>query len=224
MTSKRTISATNEAGFNAADVKIVVFARLDFAGGVQRFHTEIGPKTATHPIYGAEVYTGLGDFGGIASDVKEATSGAPIGITLALTGVDSGLINTFLTDDYFRRDAEIMFGIEDTQGDLIDDPEIMFSGFMDKVDIVFTPGGGLATMQLESRGTNLLTASDLRFTDEELQIEFSGDLLGEYIYRMADLKLRWGDKDVFGSGIGGPGDNQDDGGRGDTPRGIPPGR
>ncbi len=200
--SKRTITATNEAGFLAANVKIVIFARLDFASGAQRFHTEVGPKTVTSAIYGSELYLGVGDFGGIGGDIKESIAGAPIKMTLALTGVDAGLINTFLTDDYFRREAEIMIGIEDDQGDMIDNPEVLFSGYMDKVDMVITPGGGQATMALESRGTNLLTSSDVRYTDEEKQAEVNGDLFGEYIYRMMDLVLRWGSKDVVQSGIG----------------------
>lgn len=201
MTSKRTISAANEAEFLTRGVKVVVFARLDFSSGVQRFHTEIGPKTAVHPIHGSESYTGIGDFGGISGEIKETISGAPVGITLALTGVKASLINTAMTDDYFRREAELMIGLEDEAGDLIDDPEILFSGYMDKVDIVFVKNSGQMTMALESRGTNLLTSSDLRFTDEDKQREVSGDLFGEYIFRMADLILRWGSNTVGGSGI-----------------------
>lgn len=201
MTSKRTISATNEAEFLTKEIKIVVFARLDFSSGVQRFHTEIGNKTATHPVFGAELYLGIGDFGGITGDVKESVSGAPIGITLALTGVDSSLINKAFTDDYFRRDADVMIGLEDETGALIDDPEILFSGFMDKIDIIFLKNKGQISLQLESRGTNLLTASDLRYTDEDKQRETSGDLFAEYIFRMSDLVLRWGSTTVGGSGI-----------------------
>ena len=206
MTSKRTISAANEAALLLGNTKEVVFARLDFGAGVQRFHTEIGPITATHPIYGAELYTGVGDFGGISGEVKESISGAPIGLKIAITGIKASLITTALTDDYFRRDAELMIGLEDEAGDLGDDPEILFSGFMDKVDISVVKGSGQMLMQLESRGTNLLTSSDWRYTDEDKQAEVPNDLFGEYIYRMADLQLRWGSQNVnTGSGGGGGG-------------------
>lgn len=201
MTSKRTISATNESEFLNKELKVVIFVRLDFSSGVQRFHTEIGPKTAVHPVHGSEIYTGIGDFGGIVGDVKESTSGAPIGMRIALTGVKASLINTALTDDYFRREAEMMIGLENEAGDLIDDPEILFSGYMDKIDISLVKNSGDMVLQLESRGTNLLTASDLLFTDEDKQREVSGDLFGEYIYRMTDLVLRWGSETVRGSGI-----------------------
>ncbi len=203
MSSKRRISTPNEAGTLAAVVKPVVFARLDFSTGVQRFHTEIGPKTAVHPTFGSESYTGIGDFGGLSSDVSETVSGAPTNLTLSLTGLDASLINISLTDDYFRRSAEIMLGLEDGAGAPLDDPEILFSGYMDKIDVVLSAGFAQLTLNLESRGTNLLTASDHRFNDETKQAEVTGDLMAEYVWRMADLKLTWGKLLVVGSGGGG---------------------
>lgn len=187
MTSRRAISSANETALNQPVVRIVVYARLAFASGVQRFHTEIGPKTATHPVFGSETYLGLGDFGGISNDVVESITGAPRALKLALTGVDSSLLSTAMTDDYFRRDVDIMIGIEDAAGDPIDDPEVLFSGFMDKVDI--TLGEQLSAMEMtcESRATKLLTTPDWRYTDEDKQIEVPGDLAAEYIYKMPEL-------------------------------------
>lgn len=193
MTSKRDIAAANETALLAQVVKMVYFVRMDFSSGVQRMHTEIGPKTATHPIHGAEVYTGIGDFGGITSAVIESVSKAPQTLQLSLTGVKASLITTALTDDYFRRDVEVMLGLEDTAGDLISDPEILFSGFMDTVNLTLDKDLGAMTLVCESRGTNFQRASDHRFSDEDKQVEVNGDLFAEYAYRMIDLQLRWGD-------------------------------
>lgn len=192
MTSKRTISAANETALLAQVVKMVYYVRLDFSGGVQRFHTEIGPKTAVHPIHGSEVYTGVGDFGGLSAELVESVSGAPKAVKITLTGIKASLITTIQTDDYFRRDIEIMIGLEDSAGDSIDDPEIVFSGFMDKPEIALNEGIGQITLTSESRGVNLLRASDHTFTDEDKQAEVSGDLLAEYVYRMTDLEIFWG--------------------------------
>lgn len=209
MTSKRQISAPNEAGFLDSHVKIVVFARLDFSSGVQRFHTEIGNKNAVHPIYGNEQYVGVGDFGGIGGEVKETVSGAPVRIDLVLSGIDATLISTALDDNYFRREAEIMIGLEDANGDLLDDPEILFSGYMDKIDMSASSGEASMTLALESRGTNFLNSSDLRVTDEDLQKENSGDLLFEYVYQMVDVQLNWGGKPAPGA-YGGAGAGGED--------------
>ena len=207
MTSKRDISTINEDRTLLPVVKPIIFARLDFSSGVQRFHTEIGPKTATHPVFGSEVYTGIGDFGGLSSSVKESVSAAPANLSISLTGLDAGLVNKTLVDDYFRRDADIMIGLEDVNGDLADDPEVLFAGYMDKVDIGMNQAFSAMTLSLESRGTNLLRASDLRFTDEDKQRDFSGDLMAEYIYRMADLKLNWGGHNSTLTGPYGPEQN-----------------
>lgn len=204
MSSKRTIAAANETALLAQVIKPVYFTRLDFSGGVARYHTEIGPKTAVHPVHGSEVYTGIGDFGGLSAAVVESVAGAPKSIQISLTGIKASVITTMLTDDYFRRDAEIMLGLEDDTGALIEDPEIIFSGFMDKADIVLNEGIGQITLTCESRGVNLLRSSDQRFTDEDKQAEISGDLLGEYIYRMPDLVLTWGTSTITIAGaVGG---------------------
>ena len=212
MTSKRNIDAANETATLAQLVKPVYFVRLDFSSGVERYHTEIGPTTATHPIYGAESYVGIGDFGGVDGEVVESVTGAPIAIKLSLTGVKSSMINMALVDDYYRRDAELMVGLEDETGDLIADPEIIFSGFMDQINISLNTSMGQMQLTCESRGTNLQRASDWRFTDEDKQIEVNGDLMGEYIYRMADLQLFWNDREFnspFGrSNPGEPRDNR----------------
>ncbi len=206
MTSKRSISATNETATLAQVIKPVLYARLDFSSGIQRLHTEIGPKTATHPIHGAEAYTGIGDFGGISSEVVESIIGAPQSLRISLTGVKSAFISDAMVDDYYRRDAEVMIGLEDGNGDSIDDPEILFSGFMDKVDISLTQGLAQMTLVCESRGTNLLRTPEQRYTDEDKQREVTGDLGGEYIFRMLDLSLLWGQTPVQGGVLGQPDD------------------
>ena len=193
MTSKRDISTANENALLARVVRPILFARLDFSSGVKRMHTEIGPRTAVHPVFGSESYTGIGDFGGIAGDVVESVSSAPKPLKLAITGVKSSLINDALVDDYFGRDAEIMMGFDDENGVLLDDPVILWSGFMDKVDITLGHSTGQMVLTCESRSIKLQGSSDLRFTDEDLQAAFPGDLGAEYVYRMMDLVLRWGD-------------------------------
>ncbi len=201
MTSKRNISALNEGALNARVVRPIMFLRLDFFTGVQRYHTEIGPRDAVHPIFGLETYTGIGDFGGITSNITESIAQAPQAVKFSLTGVKASLISDAFLDDYHRRDAEAMFGFDDENGDLIDDPVILWSGFMDKVDITLGDQTGEMTLTCESRATIGQQASDLRFSDEDLQAAVPGDLAGEYIFRMGDLVLSWGGDTLQQSGL-----------------------
>jgi hypothetical protein len=194
----RDISTDNVNALNSAVVRPILFARMDFSSGVKRFHTEIGPREAVHPIYGAETYLGIGAFGGITGDIKETISSAPESVSISLTGVDPDMIADATTDDYHRRDIELMFGFDDEQGELLDDPVIVWSGYMDHVVISLGQNTGELTLICESRGTNGRGRADLRFTDEDKQAANSGDLVAEYVYRMVDLVLRWGGGNVQG--------------------------
>ncbi len=208
MTSKRNITADNQTATLSRVVRPIMFARMAFSSGVQRLHTEIGPRTATHPIFGAEQYIGIGDFGGMTSDIKESISVAPESVSIAISGVSSVFVNIALDDDYYRRDIELMFGFDDPTGVLEDDPVIVYSGFMDSASISLGHGTAEITLSCESRATNLAKASDLRFSDEDKQAANSGDLAGEYIFRMSDLVLNWGGDTIqqqSGSGGGGGG-------------------
>lgn len=191
MTSKRDISATNETGWLAENTTPIMFVRLAFASGVKRYHTEVGDLTATTE-YGAEVYEGIGDFGGLSSDIVESVSTAAQAVQITLSATKSALVNTALTDDYFRRDIDMYIALRNAAGALIDDPESLFSGYMDKVDIALDDKTAIMTMNCESRGTNFNQSSDQRFTDEDKQAETTGDLIAEYVYRMQDLSFIWG--------------------------------
>ena len=208
MSSKRDITTLNQDATLDRQVRPILFARMSFSSGVQRLHTEIGPRTAVHPIFGSESYIGIGDFGGMTSDIKETISVSPESINIAISGVSSVFVDIALDDDYYRRDIELMFGFDDPDGVLVDDPVIVYSGFMDKAGISVGQGKAEITLTCESRATNLQKASDLRFSDEDLQAAFNGDLAGEYIFRMADLVLNWGGDTIqqsTGSGSGGGG-------------------
>lgn len=195
----RDISSSNITALNSAVVRPILFGRFDFASGVKRFHTEIGPRDAVHPIYGSETYLGIGSFGGITSDVKETVSLSHAPLQISLTGVDPSLLADALTDDYHRRDAELMFGFDDANGDLIDDPVILWSGYMDYVVISLGQNTGELTLYCDDRGTNLRGRSDVRFTDEDMQAVYTGDLVAEYVYRMVDLQIKWGGEQVSGN-------------------------
>lgn len=190
--SKREISALNEAATLTRPVRPILFARMDFATTPRMVHTEIGPRLVTHPIYGTEEYVGIGDFGGMTTDLVESVSNAAQSIKLSITGIKKDYMRGVLTDDYHRRSIDLMFGFDDENSELVDDPVIIDSRFMDKADINLGEQTADITLTCESRAIDLQGSSDLRFTDEDLQIEFPGDLAGEYIFRMADLVLKWG--------------------------------
>lgn len=195
--STRDITSATISALGLATIRPILFARLDFASGALRVHTEIGPRTVTHPVHGSEIYTGLGDFGGISGSFVESVGNAANPIKLALAGVNSSLAALALdSSEYHWRNVDLMFGFDDSDGQLVDDPVVLTTYYMDTCDLTLEEGRADIIMTCESRAAILQDASDLRFTDEQLQSDYSGDLGGEYIYRMLDIELPWGDGKV----------------------------
>ena len=198
--SLRNISELNQEATTARIVRPILFARLDFASGVRRLHTEIGPRTARHPVFGVETYDGIGDFGGITGPITESVSDSPYAVTIALSGVNASLMDRTLNDDYHGRDADLMFGFDDENGELLDDPVVVWSGYMDKVDVALSQGLADLSLTCESRAALLQGSSELIFSDEQKQSSHPGDLVAEYLYRMIDMTLSWGGDKIRNQG------------------------
>lgn len=195
--STRDISSAYITALAAQPIRAVVFFRLDFDTTPLLAHTEIGPRTAVHPVHGSESYDGVGDIGGLSASIVESVGNAPQAVRFTLSGVNAARVTTALDDtEYHRRDVDIMLGLDDANGDLIGDPVEIYSGYMDKADLTLDKNVASITMTCESRATILQDAPLLRFTDEALQEEYTGDLGGEYIFRMLDMQLPWGDGKV----------------------------
>lgn len=190
--STRDISAANITALEGSVVRPIVFVRLDFDVTVRRFHTEIGDRNATHPDQGSELYIGVGDFGGIVGDITESIAHAPQEVRIALSGINSDLITEALGDDYHLRDVDIMLGLDNASGQLITDPVVLWGGYMDKPGFTFDKGKADLIMTCESKATRFQETPDIRFTDEQLQADYTGDLGAEYVFRMPDITLEWG--------------------------------
>lgn len=214
MTSKREITTANENATLAAVARPTWFLRMDFSSGVKRFHTGIGDRDAVHPVHGSETYTGAAEFGSVAKSVVESIGSDAKSISFKLSGVDTNEISDVITDDYFRRDVDLMLGLDDENGDLIDDPVLINTWLMDHATIALGKEFGEMNMQAESRALLMEVGSDWRFTDEDLQSAFSGDKAGEYFYRMLDLVIKWGGSNTnYRTGGGGGAGAGDGGGR-----------
>ncbi len=174
-------------------VSYVLFLRLDFPSGVLRLHTHIGPITWTHPVNGSEQYDGVGDFGGIEGDLTEGLQNRVFPVKFSVSGVDSTLLSTVLTDNTNRQSAELWLGLFDETHSLVDTPTNLWTGFFDKADI--SKGDGLGAIQCTcvSRADVGREGSDVRYTDEQQQLEQPGDLGFQYLHEMQDVELRWAD-------------------------------
>lgn len=195
--AERPLSALNKAAILAGHVIPVIFVRLDFLGNLIVIHSKIGPITWTHPIFGAETYLGIGDYGSISA-IQEALSTRPFGVKIKLTGIKGSLINDLLTGKYHRRPAHIFLGLNDENSALIDVPLEIWSGVMDKPDVGQGRTAGQIIMSCESRA-DIVHEPQGGVYNHETQISiWPGDTGMEFMAKITMLgPIAWGDGTVL---------------------------
>ena len=169
-------------------VSLVTFVQLAFPSGTVYLHNSIGTYT-----FGGNDYLGVGDLGAI-SPLEEGADISPYQITLSLSGLDSTIAGAALTEDYYMHAVTVLLGVLNADDALLADPAVVFEGFMDQMNIsVGADGGDVITLTAESELARFDKASNIKYTDIQLQSEFSGDLAFEFMPDIEGAKIRWGD-------------------------------
>ena len=169
-------------------VSLVTFVQLAFPSGTVYLHNSIGTYT-----FGGNDYLGVGDLGAI-SPLEEGADISPYQITLSLSGLDSTIAGAALTEDYYMHAVIVSLGVLNADDALLADPTVVFEGFMDQMNIsVGADGGDVITLSAESELARFDKASNIKYTDIQLQSEFSGDLAFEFMPDIEGAKIRWGD-------------------------------
>jgi hypothetical protein len=151
---------------------------------------------STHPLgtytWGGQNWLGVGDFGAVQG-IEESEKISPYSATLILSGLDSTMVNEALSEDYFRRPITLYLGVANTNDVLLDDPTVIWSGFMDSMSLsVGSDGGDAIQLTCESELSMFDRSANLRFTDQMQQNQHSGDVFFEFLPAIADNPaIRW---------------------------------
>ena len=169
-------------------VSLVTFAKLEFPSGTLYVHNSLGTYT-----WGGNDWLGTGDLGEI-SQLQEGAEVSPYKITLSLSGLDSTISGAALTEDYYLQPVNVYLGALASDDTLIADPTIVWEGAMDQMELsVGAEGGDAIVLTAESELARFDRASNLKYTDAQLQTDFSGDLAFEFMSDIEGSKIRWGD-------------------------------
>lgn len=180
----RGLSTANSNQVASASVQVVLLAKLEFDTTVY-VHTGIGTIT-----YDGNDYLGVGDFGGI-SEARESELLGPDPLTLSLSGLDSTMVDEALNSAAYGDVVTIYEGYRVDDGTLDGDPWVVWKGWVEYAQV---QRGGENTVSLICQHdlAVLNEKEGSRFTDEDQQAEYSGDLGFEFVADMVDKKLYWG--------------------------------
>lgn len=142
--------------------------------------------------WGGDTYLGIGDFGGV-DKVDETSDVRANGCTLTLSGIPSQLLAIALTEPYQGRPCTLFLGaLNLTSGAIIGTPYPLISGRMDVMTIEEGADTGTITLTVENRLIELFRTKERRYTHEDQQIDFSGDLGLEYVAGLQEKPINWG--------------------------------
>ena len=188
----RSITTAFKNAIKSSVVRPLLAVELEFSTGTLRFWNGYGDLTMTAGG-SSNTFTGLGDLMSV-SPTAESDQIEAIGASLSLTGIKSSFISTALTGNYTNRNASIFLGLFDSSKSVIADVYTLFKGKMDIMKIDEGPESATITLNLENRLIVLDRPIHRRFTHEDQQERFSGDLGFEFVPDLQDKEIIWGKK------------------------------
>ena len=185
-TAGRTLSASMVTEVTATQLAPILLANLQFSTPVYLWsgYGSLG--------FGGVTYLGIGTLGTI-SPVEETTDLAARGIMMRLSGVPTVNVALALTENYQGRACTILFGaLSPTAGTPISSPVTVFQGKMDVMQISDDGQSAELTMTAESRLMDFKRPREIRYTDEEQQNLFAGDVGLEFVNDIQEKPIYWG--------------------------------
>ncbi len=182
----RNLDPILKTALNAPVIEPVLFVMLTF-----RSQTMYVCSAGYHVKFNGQAYLGLGTFGGITA-TQEGTEVRADGISLTLSGIDSTILTECESDIQPLAPAKCWFGLM-TQGQLIGEPYLFFSGLVDTPTISTTRDTASITLNLESRMSLLNRPSQRRYTSADQHANgYPDDTAFSWVEKLNEIALRFG--------------------------------
>jgi len=164
----------------------VIFVYLDFATDPVYVNS-----TVLSIPWNSEVWVGVNGIGDV-TNISESSELSAAQVSFTLTGIPRDLITVATDQDYQGRDVTIYFGVLDSNHDLDGSPSTVWKGRIDTMSIEL---GQFATVTVtaENRLADWQRPRIRRYSHQDQQLRFPGDLGFEFINTMADVELKWGE-------------------------------
>ena len=182
----RELTTAMKSAVTADLVRPITLVQCAFDSGNLNLWGGIGNLTV-----GGVEYVGAGTLLQIG-EIAESAELQANGLTVALSGITEPLISKARDEDYQGRELKVLLGTIDADGDVIADPVIVFSGFMDTM--VINDGAETATIQVavENRLIEFERTRARRYTAEDQKIDYPNDKGLEFVAEMQEKEIVWG--------------------------------
>lgn len=181
----RDLTASVITQLQSASVTVGILFEGEFASGWVRLWSGIGTLS-----WDSKTWTGTGNLLGI-SGIDETAEVRASGMTVSLSGVPSDLLSAALGDARSGRIGRVYLAFF-SGSSIVADPILQFEGRLDVPAIEDGPETATISISYESELIDLERARERRYTPEDQQIDFPGDLGFDYVASLQDAQITWG--------------------------------
>lgn len=140
--------------------------------------------------WNGQTWVGVGTILGLEVIEDGATVEAR-GTSITLSGLDTALLANCMTEFRLGLPVQIYFGLF-SGGSLINDPIPCWSGRMDQPAVSVDGATSTVRINCESRLLDMNVASDRRYTQQDQQMDWPGDLGMQMVASIQQVTLIWG--------------------------------
>lgn len=181
----RTLTESFKTASVAGLVRAAILSEFSFDEGTLRFWAGVGDL-----IWNGNVFHGSGVLLNV-SPPEEIQSLESTSCVWELSGIPESVVAAALTSDYSGRPCRFWLALFDGDWQIINDPVPMFSGTMDVMPILDDPNKPIIRLSAENDLNKLTRPRERRWTHEEQQIDYPGDLFFEFVSQMQDREIIW---------------------------------
>lgn len=182
----RNLSTEMQAVSTAEVVRPIMFVECEFDSGDINLWNGVGSLS-----YGGKNYIGAGNLLAV-EPVSESTDLRANGTSVTLSGLNNTLVGLAKDEDYQGRALTVKLGAMDENNDVIADPVIMFSGFMDTMMLTESGESSTITIDVENKLIQMDRAKVRRFTDNDQRIDYPNDDGFSFVTKIQDREIKWG--------------------------------
>ena len=181
----RAMSSAMLTALTSTELFPAIFVQANFATGPVYLWSGLGTIS-----WNSHNWLGIGTLGGI-STIGEGSTVEAKGITLTLSGFDATLLPLVMTEFQLALPVTVYLGLFNA-GALIADPIPGFVGRMDQPIVQVDGKTAIININCESRLMDMNFAVKRRYTADDQQRDWPGDLGFQFISEIIEMTLYWG--------------------------------
>ena len=184
----RVLSSGMLTALSAAILYPAIFVQATFATSTVYLWSGVGSIT-----WNSHSWTGLGSLLGITTP-EDSSNVEAKGITVTLSGFDATLLPDAMSEFQLGLPVNVYLGLftDSTLSTLVSSPVTSWAGRMDQPTIEVSGTEGLININCESRLIDMNISVDRRYTNEDQQMTWPGDLCFSFVDGIQQKTIYWG--------------------------------